>query len=128
MKMQHHLVGLLAVVSLGIGLSAAGWAHDKKGTEKTFVGHVVDLACYIGHGSIGESHRACAAACARGGIPLAILDRASGALYLPLAKDHHTPANQELLPFVEADIRVTGTVVEKDGMKAILRKSVAAAR
>ena len=127
MKTHHRLGCLLAIVSLGIGLGAVGWAHEKKGAEKTFVGHVVDLACYIGHGSIGEAHRECAATCARGGIPLAILDQASGTLYLPLAKDHHAPANKELLPFVEADVRVTGTVVEKDGMKAILLESVSKA-
>lgn len=127
MKTHHRLVGLLAIVSLGISLSALVWAQEKKGAEKTFVGHVVDLACYMGHGSIGESHRECAAACARSGIPLAILDQASGTLYLPLAKDHHAPANKELLPFVEADVQVTGTVVDKDGMKAILLESVAAA-
>jgi len=119
MKMHHRLAALLAIVSLGIGLSALGRAHEKKGAEKTFVGHVVDLACYIGHGSIGESHRECAATCARSGIPLAILDQATGTLFLPLANDHHEPANKGLLPFVEADVRVTGTVVEKDGMKAI---------
>ena len=127
MKTHHRLVGLLAILSLGIGLGALGWAQERQGAEKTFVGHVVDLACYIGHGSIGESHRECAATCARGGIPLAILDQASGTLYLPLAKSHHAPANNELLPFVEADIRVTGTVVDKDGMKAILLKSVSKA-
>ena len=127
MKMQHRFVGLLAIVLLGTGLGAVGWAHEKKGAEKTFVGHVVGLACYIGHGSIGEPHRECAATCARGGIPLAILDQISGTLYLPLAKDHHTPANKELLPFVEDDVRVTGTVVEKGGMKAILLQSVAKA-
>ena len=127
MKTHHRLVGLLAILSLGIGLGALGWAQERQGAEKTFVGHVVDLACYIGHGSGGESHRECAATCARGGIPLAILDQASGTLYLPLAKSHHAPANNELLPFVEADIRVTGTVVDKDGMKAILLKSVSKA-
>lgn len=127
MKTHHRRAGLLAIVSLGIGLGAVGWSHEKNGAEKTFVGHVVDLACYIGHGSIGEAHRECAATCAGGGIPLAILDQASGTLYLPLAKDHHAPANKELLPFVETDVRVTGMVVEKDGMKTILLKSVAKA-
>lgn len=127
MNMQHRLAALLAIVSLGIGLSALGRAHEKKGAEKTFVGHVVDLACYVGHGSIGESHRECATTCARGGIPLAILDQASGTLYLPLAKDHHAPANKELLPFVESDVRVTGTIVEKGGLKAILLGSVSKA-
>ncbi len=128
MKTHRRLVGLLAIVSLGIGLNALSWADERKGAEKTFVGHVVDLACYIGHGSIGEAHRECAATCARSGIPLAILDQATGTLYLPLAEDHHAPANKELLPFVEADVQIRGTVVEKDGMKAIVLDSVAAAR
>ncbi|MBI1355737.1 MAG: hypothetical protein GC160_15465 [Acidobacteria bacterium] len=127
MKTHHRLVGLWAIVSLGIGLSALGLAHEKKGAPKTFVGHVVDLACYVGHGSIGESHRECATTCARAGIPLAILDQASGTLYVPLGKDHHAPANKELLPFVESNVRVTGTIVEKDGLKAILLESVSKA-
>ena len=119
MKMHHRFVGLLAVLSLGIGLAALGRAHEAKGAKKTVVGHVVDLACYIGHGSIGESHRECAATCARSGIPLAILDQTTGTLYLPLAKDHHAPANKVLLPFVEQDVKVSGTIVQKDGLKAI---------
>ena len=48
MKTHHRLAGLLAIVSLGIGLSTLGRAQEGKGGEKTFVGHVVDLACYIG--------------------------------------------------------------------------------
>ena len=125
MNMQHRLAALLAIVSLGIGLSALGRAHEKKGAEKTFVGHVVDLACYVGHGSIGESHRECATTCARGGIPLAILDQASGTLYLPLAKDHHAPAKQGAAALRR--VRCFGsleTIVEKDGLKAILLGSV----
>ena len=128
MKNTHHrLAGLLAIVSLGIGLATLGRAHEEKGAKKTFVGHVVDLACYIGHGSIGESHRECATTCARSGIPLAILDQAAGTLYLPLAKDHHAPANKELLPFIEQDVKVSGTIVEKDGLKAIQLESVSKA-
>ena len=71
-----------------------------------------------------ESHRECAATCARSGIPRAILDQATRILYLPLANDHHAPASKDLMSFIEQDIRVTGTVVEKDSMKAIALESV----
>ena len=119
----------LGAVLLVVGTAHLGLAHEKKSAEKkTFVGHVVDLACYVGHSSIGDSHRECATTCAKAGIPLAILDQQTQTLYVPLAKNHHAPANAELMPFVEKDVRVTGTVVEKDGMKAILLESVAAVK
>lgn len=117
------VAGFLAV--LGLQLAVAQGHHH--GAEITFVGHVVDVACYVSHGSIGESHRECAETCAKAGIPLAILDQQAGTLYLPLAKSHHDPANKELMAFVEKDVRVTGTVIEKDGMKTITIGSITAA-
>lgn len=108
------------------GLQLAVAQEHHHGTEKTFVGHVVDVACYVSHGEIGEGHRECAATCAKAGIPLAILDQQTGTLYLPLAKNHHESANKELLAYVERDVRVTGTVTEKDGMKTITIASIAA--
>jgi hypothetical protein len=110
-----------------VGMQFAAAQDHHHGDEKTFVGHVVDVACYVSHGSIGDSHRECAETCAKAGIPLAILDQQTGTLYLPLAKSHHEPANKELMAFVEKDVRVTGTVTEKDGMKTITIASIAAA-
>lgn len=37
------------------------------------------------------------------------------------------PQNGELLPFVEKRVRVTGKVIEKDGIKAIVLEQVSAA-
>jgi hypothetical protein len=106
-----------------------GLAHDTKAAGKrTFVAQVVDLACYTGHGSIGDSHRECATACAKTGIPLAFLDQQTQTLYIPLSKDHHAAANAELLPFVEKDVRVTGTVSEKDGLKTIVLETIETAK
>ena len=129
MKHSHNLLApLLGVAFLIAGLSLPGGAHEQKGAQqRTFVGHVVDLACYIGHGSIGQKHQECATTCARAGIPLAILDQKTNTLYLPLAKNHHAPANTDLMAFVEKDVVATGSIVEKDGMKAILLEKVEAA-
>ena len=118
---------IAALVTLG-GAMQIGLAHDSKAEKRTFVGHVVDMACYVGHGSIGDSHRECATTCAKAGIPLAILDQQSQTLYLPLSKNHHAAANTDLLHFVEKDVRVTGTVSEKDGMKTIQLESIEAAK
>lgn len=112
------------LVFLGLQLAVAQEHHHS--AEKTFVGHVVDVACYVSHGDVGEAHRQCAETCAKAGIPLAILDQQTGTLYLPLAKNHHEAANKELLAYVEKDVRVTGAVTEKDGMKTITIASIAA--
>ena len=122
----RRISAFLGMALLAAGTVQLGLAHEKKSAEKkTFVGHVVGLACYIGHSSIGDSHRECATTCAKAGIPLAILDQQTSTLYLPLAKNHHAAANEELMAFIEKDVRVTGTIVEKDGMKAILLESIA---
>ena len=128
-RLRNVLVPVLSVVLLIVGAVVAGLAHEQKAAQqKTFVGHVVDLACYVGHGSIGEKHREFATTCAKAGIPLAILDQKTQTLYLPLAKNHHAPANSDLMPFIEKDVVVTGSVIEKDGMKAILLEKIEAAK
>ncbi len=122
----RRISAFLGIALLAAGIVQLGLAHEKKdAAKKTFVGHVVGLACYVGHSSIGDSHRECATTCAKAGIPLAILDQQTHTLYLPLAKNHHAAANEELMPFIEKDVQVTGTIVEKDGMKAILLESIA---
>ena len=106
MKMHHRFAGLLAVVSLGIGWSAHwAWPTKRRGDRKTFVGHVVGMARYMGRGSIGESHRGCVTTCARSGFSLAILDQIHRDALPSPAKNHHASANKELLPFVEQDVQ-----------------------
>ena len=124
-RMTAGIVSLAAAAMLAVVVAVAQEHHH--GAEKTFVGHVVDVACYVSHGSIGESHRECAETCAKAGIPLAILDQETGTLYLPLAKSHHEPANKELMAFIEKDVRITGVVTEKDGLITITIESIAAA-
>ena len=101
--------------------------HEKKHSRQVAVsGRIVGVACYLEHGSMGEKHLACATACARKGIPLAVLESKTDTLYLPLASEHHKSANGELMPFVENAVTVTGTLVEKSGVKAIRIEKVEA--
>ena len=94
-----------------------------KGTSVTFTGHVVDTTCYIAHDATGPDHLKCAVMCAKKGIPLGIVDKKSDQLYLPLSTDHSNP-NTPLMDFIEADVKVTGKVIEKSGMKGIVIEKI----
>lgn len=101
-------------------------AHDEpKGKAVTITGTVVDTGCYFSHGAIGGKHTECATACAKAGVPLAIVDGA-GKIYLPIAADHKSP-NAKLMPFIEKKVKVTGTAMEKGGLEGIAIKTVEAA-
>ena len=114
-----------AALLLNLLLTPIAFGHEPKPTKKTtVVGHIVGTACYMGHESKGEEHLACATECAKAGIPLAILESGTGKLYLPLATDHHSSANKQLMPYIEKDVRVSGTVVEKGGLKAIVIEKI----
>lgn len=114
---------LLAFATLAI----AQHDHGDKGKEMTMTGLVVDTGCYMSHDSKGEKHIGCANACAKAGVPLALLDEASGTLYIPVASDHKNQ-NAKLMPFIEKKVTVTGTLIEKGGVKGFAIKTVVAAK
>ncbi len=107
----------------GLFLTITAIAHEgHAGKPIAITGTVVDTGCYVTHDSVGPKHLDCATACAKSGIPLAILD-AKGKLYLPIAADHKNP-NTLLMPFIEKKVKVTGTTMEKGGLQGIAIKTV----
>src|SRR5215472_13425344 len=106
-----------------VALAMLALAHDvPKGKTVSISGTVVDTGCYVSHDSKGEAHAKCAAACAKNGVPLAILDE-HGTLFMPIAVEHKDQ-NAKLMPFIEKRVKVTGTVLEKGGLKGIAIKTV----
>ena len=122
-NMKTRILTLLAAASLAM----AQHAHYDHGTEITMTSLVVDTGCYMSHDSKGEKHTSCATACAKAGVPLGLLDEASGTLYLPVASDHKNQ-NEKLMPFIEKKVKVTGTMIEKGGVKGFAIKTVEAAK
>lgn len=115
---------LAATASIGL-YAWQGHSHDHAGGKTaTVVGQVVDIACFVGHDSSGEKHAKCAEACARAGNPLAIFDGRQ--IFLPVSMNHKNP-NEKLMGFIEKKVRVTGTVLEKAGLKGIAIEKVEAA-
>ena len=116
------------IILAGATLAIAQHDH-KEGPSKamSLTGLVVDTGCYMSHDSKGANHEACATTCAKGGVQLAILDEATGTLYIPVASDHKNP-NTKLMPFIEKKVKVTGLLMEKGGVKGLALKTVEAAQ
>jgi hypothetical protein len=115
--------GILIAGLLIAGLAAAH--DDHAGKAVTITGTVVDTGCYVSHNSKGAEHASCAAACAKNGVPLAIVDD-HGMLYMPIAVEHKDQ-NAKLMPFIEKRVKVTGTEMQKGGLRGIAIKTVEAA-
>ena len=111
----------------GATLAMAQHDHADHGKEITMTNLVVDTGCFMSHDSKGEKHETCATTCVKAGVPLGLLDEATGTIYIPVASDHKNQ-NEKLMPFIEKRVRVTGTLVEKGGVKGFVIKTVVAAR
>ena len=120
--MMSKILLLLA----GAGLALAQHDHDDTAKSTTFTALVVDSGCFMSHDSKGDKHVSCATACAKAGVPLALLDD-SGKLFIPVAADHKNQ-NAKLMPFIEKRVKVTGTLMEKGGVQGFVIKTVEAAK
>ncbi len=94
---------------------AAASAAPKRVTIK---GEIVDTGCFLSHGSRGEKHKGCADKCIANGMPMGLLTT-KGTLYLlTLDHDNADPYNQAKSMAAQT-VEVTGTLLARNGMKAI---------
>ena len=93
-------------------------AGHKAEAAKTLTGELVDTGCYLGHGARGAKHVEYATKCINGGMPMGLLT-SDGTLYLvTLNHDNADPYNH-LKAMAGKTVSVTGTVMARNGMKAI---------
>ena len=92
-------------------------AGDKEnlasGETKKITGEVVDMACYVDHGSTGEKHADCAKKCITSGLPVG-LKADDGKTYVLIGD--HKPLNAELAEYAGKKITVDGKVASRDGI------------
>ena len=113
------VVGALAVVVVTAVVSFA----QPKGATVTIKGEAVDLWCYMEGGDRGPAKKECAAACAKAGNAIGIVD-ASGTVYLASGLLDHQPARDILIAKMNEPVEVTGILVKKGGAQMIFVKSV----
>lgn len=126
--MKLAAFAIMAVLSTA-AMTQAQQMHAMKGSHSmhmgmsmksktvTFDGQVVGLNCYLSMGTHGESAKECQTACVKNGDPVGILTK-SGHVYLATV-GRAKPANSLLLPYMEKEVRVTGTIHERNGMRLI---------
>jgi hypothetical protein len=103
---------ILRVIVLAAAIHAVPTAQSGQtagSPAETVTGRVVDAACFMLHpaAAMSGSHRECGEACLARGVPLAVATD-EGALYFP------ADGNKQLKPLLNARVRVTGTVVQKN--------------
>ena len=117
------------VVGPGVVVAHEGGApHDEMaemeehgGSVQQVTGEVIDLACYLGEGERGPSHKECGEKCIASGLPVGI--KTADALYLVISSDH-TPANKTLAALTAQQVVAEGEVTERDGIRLLALKKV----
>jgi len=106
--MLKRILASTAVLALFALPLAAQAEKPAAGDEVTITGQVIDVNCYTAMGASGPTHKQCATACAKAGVPLAILST-DGTIYMPMSAKPADPQNSKLMDFAEGKVKVTGT-------------------
>lgn len=120
----------LTAVFASLFLAAVLAAHEGKhpvGPETetvTLQGEILDLSCYLGHGGAGKEHRKCARACLIEKKVAAGLLAADGTVTLLVSDHHHEKAFAGIGQLAAEKAKVTGVLVKKGGLSALLVHSV----
>jgi type 1 fimbria pilin len=123
--MLKRILATTAVLAFcALPLAAQGHAATA-GNEMTITGQVIDLNCNTTNGASGPSHKACAQACAKAGVPLGILSE--GTIYVPVSSKPGDPQNSKLEQYAEGKVKVTGTHRMVNGLHTIEIKTVSPA-
>jgi hypothetical protein len=78
-------------------------------------GEVIDTFCYASMGAKGTSHAQCGIDCAKKGIPVGLLEKGSGKVYVLLPSKDKEPLPAGLVDKMGSDVTVTGKVLAKNG-------------
>ena len=122
---------LLGAISL-FAVMAIQPAIGAEGQQRTITGEVMDTWCYVSQIMgpsdfvIGTSHHVCAVWCAAGGIPVGLLDKSDGKIYMILGvgDDTTSVANKALLDIQSHEITVEGTTYELDGINYLMVSNI----
>jgi hypothetical protein len=101
-------------LSLGLLLSA-GAAATALGADTSVTGHLRDSFCFLTMGAHGPSHKDCASACAKAGIPVLLVEDKTEKYYVLLPPKNAQALPAPVLSKMEDEVTVTGTEYSKGG-------------
>jgi hypothetical protein len=109
------LVSLIVPLTLASMVSAA---------EKSITGTLEDSFCFVTLGAHGPSHQKCAQLCARKGIPVSLVEKGSGAMYILLPPKNDEPIPDSITNRMEDEVTVTGDEYDKGGVHYLTVRTV----
>ncbi len=116
---------ILTLAAAAIFATVPLFAHEGEDHSKpmggdakdvTVKGEVIDMACYVDHGAMGDKHADCAKKCITSGLPVGIKGE-DGKTYLLIGE--HKPLNAELAQYAAKTITVKGKLMSRDGINMI---------
>lgn len=113
-------IALLIVAALVAGNRLVG--ADEKPAVVKVKGTVVDMHCYVTHGIRDAKHTACSNACIARGVPAGFLGE-DGKLYA-LFGEKPLSVKDTVAGLADLPATVTGTLVERGGIRGIQMKSI----
>ena len=111
------IVGIGVVLAPGVAAAAPAQAPTQ---EQTIQGEVVDPAMYLKEGQHGSTVSSQTYEAVDGGQTLAILDRATGDLYLLLAENSGDDPSGVVYDYINQPVVVKGRVYERGGMRGMV--------
>lgn len=113
----------LAIAGLGLMLSAV-LLGTARAAEKAVTGTLEDSFCFVTMGAHGADHEKCAAACAKKGIPVALVEKGTDKMYVLLPPKNDSSLPVEVSDKMEREVTVTGDAYDKGGVSYLTVKAV----
>ncbi len=113
---------LTVALAAGLVTVMAGMAF---GADKvTITGEVIDTYCYSTAGAKGEGHRSCGLACAKKGIPVALLEKGTDKVYVLLPNKQAAAVPKAAIDKMGRQATITGSVYTVGGSQFLTVESV----
>jgi hypothetical protein len=116
--LRYVLAGLFSLI---LPLAQAATASAP---EKSVAGTLEDSFCYVTMGAHGANHQKCAQTCTKKGIPVSLVEKGSGTMYILLPPKNDEPIPDSITNRMEDEVTVTGDEYDKGGTHYLTVKAV----
>jgi hypothetical protein len=121
-----------AMICLALAVAGGQGKSTKKepSKEMTITGRIIDLKCELSGMAeeMGEDHAQCAVECIKNGLPVGIREEKTENLYLVVPGKGMKPANEELARYADQNVKMTGKLHERGGIKMFAYTKVEAVK
>ncbi len=119
---MRKLVGAGIGFMLSLGLAGMGFAAG--GPPKSVTGNLEDSYCWTTTDAQGPGHKKCATECARKGIPVSLVEKGTGHVFILLPPGNKRPLPDDVISHMEDEVTVSGREFSKGGVNYLTVESV----